>query len=169
MVRSRTKATEFSLEVLRDGKDNEKRVAIYTDSKITLDLLQNKFKRNCLIELIRNKLIALAHSKWIVHFAWVKGHAGIEGNELVDRLAKEAAVEEGPVVCDKIPRDVIVTTEKDKGLHMWEQQWMDTGKGGQLRKLFFPISEEQATTKYSNIPRVNNNTNRTWENKFILI
>jgi len=56
------------LEDLHDGQDNGKRVAIYTDSKLTLDLLQNKFKRNRLIELIRNKLIALAHSKWILHF-----------------------------------------------------------------------------------------------------
>jgi len=39
-----------------------------------------------------------------VHFGWVKGHAGIEGNELVDRLAKEAAVEDGPVVYDKISK-----------------------------------------------------------------
>jgi ribonuclease HI len=51
-----------------------------------------------LIELIRNKIIVLAHLKWTIHFGWVKGHAGIEGNELVDRLAKEAAVEDGPVV-----------------------------------------------------------------------
>jgi len=93
-----------------------------------LDLLQKKFKRNRLIELIRNKLIALAPSKWIVHFGWVKGKAGKEGNELVDSLAREAAVEEGPVVYDKKPRDVIRTREKDKGLHMWEQQWKDTGK-----------------------------------------
>ena len=49
------------LEVIQDGHDNETRVAIYTDSKITLDLLQNKFKRNPLIEFIRNKIIALAH------------------------------------------------------------------------------------------------------------
>jgi len=34
------------LEELQEGKDNEKRAAIYTDSKITLALLQNKFKRN---------------------------------------------------------------------------------------------------------------------------
>jgi len=156
------------LEELQDRQDNEKRVVIYTDSKVTLDLLQNKFKRNRLTELIRNKLIALAHSKWIVHFGWVKGHAGIEGNELVDSLAREAAVEEGPVVYDKIPRDMIRTREKDKGLHMWEQQWMDTGKGA-VTKAFFPISEEQVTSKNSNIPRVNNNTNRTWENTFILI
>ena len=60
---------------------------------------------------------------------------GIEGNEMVDRLAKEAAVEDGPVVYDKIPKEVIVTREKDNGLQMWEQQWMDTRKG-QLQKLF---------------------------------
>jgi len=44
-----------------------------------------------------------------MHFSWVKGHAEIEGNESVDRLAKEATVEDGPVVYDKVPREVIVT------------------------------------------------------------
>jgi len=47
-----------------------------------------------LIELIRNKIIALAHLKWTMNFGWVKGQAGTEGNELVDKFAKEAAVED---------------------------------------------------------------------------
>jgi ribonuclease HI len=55
--------------------------------------LQNKFKRKRLIEFIRNEIIALTYLKWTVHCGWVKGHAGKEGNELVDRLAKEAALE----------------------------------------------------------------------------
>jgi hypothetical protein len=55
-----------------------------------------------LIEIIRDKIIALKHLKWIMQFGWVKGHAGIEGNKLVDKFAKEAAVEEGPVIYDKI-------------------------------------------------------------------
>jgi ribonuclease HI len=29
-----------------------------------------------------------------VHFRWVKAHNGIQGNELVDQLAKEAAEDE---------------------------------------------------------------------------
>ena len=65
------------LEELQDGHDNDKCVAIYIDSGMTLDLLQNKFKLNRLIELIRNQIIALARLKWTVHFGWVKGHAGI--------------------------------------------------------------------------------------------
>jgi len=97
------------LEEPQDGQYNDKHVAIYSDSKITLDLLQNKFKQNHLIELIRNKITALAHLEWIMHFGRVKGHAWIEGNELVDRLAKEAAVEVGPVVYGKMPREVIIT------------------------------------------------------------
>jgi len=84
-----------------------------------------------LIELIRNKIIALAHLKWIIHFGWAEGHAGIEGNELVDRLAKGAAVEVGPVVYDRMPREVIITGEKENGLHMWQRQWTVTWKGGQ--------------------------------------
>ena len=62
-----------------------------------------------MIEVIKNKIIALTNLNWIIHFGWVNGHAGIEGDELVDTLAKEAVVEEGPVVYDKIPREVIMT------------------------------------------------------------
>ena len=69
------------LEKLQDGQDNDKRIAIYTDSKITWIYLQNKFKQNWLIEFIRNQIIAVAHLKWSMDFGWVKGHAGIEGNE----------------------------------------------------------------------------------------
>jgi len=80
-----------------------------------LDLLQNRFKWNRLIELTtrRNKIIALAHLKWIMHFGWLKGHAWIEGNELVDGLAKGAAVKRGPVLYDRMPREVIITAEKE--------------------------------------------------------
>jgi len=114
-----------------------------------------------LIELIRNRLITVGHLKWVVHLGWVKGHAGLEGNELVDRLAKEAAVEDGPVVYDKIPKKMIVTREKDHGLQMWEQQWMDTRRGA-LTKAFFPISEKEANTENTDISRINYYANRTW-------
>ena len=80
-----------------------------------------------MIELIRHQIIALAHLKWTVHFGWVKCQAGTEGNVLMDRLAKEAAVENGPVVYDKMPREVILTQQEENRLHMWQRQWTDTG------------------------------------------
>ena len=63
---------------------------------------------------------------------------------MVDRLAKEAAVEDGPVVYDKIPKEVIVTREKNHALQMWEQQWMDTRKGA-VTKAFFPSVKKRLT------------------------
>jgi len=103
----------------------------------------------------------LGHLKWIVHFGWIKGHAGIEGNELLYRLAKEAGVEDGPVVYDKIPNEVIVTREKGHGLQMWEQQWMDMRKVA-VTKAFFPISEKEANTEHTDISRDNYFGIRTW-------
>ena len=38
-------------------------------------------------------------------------------------------MEVGPVVYDKIPKEVIVTRVRAKGLQKWEQQWLDTRKG----------------------------------------
>ena len=108
--------------------DNDKPVAVCTNSKITVDLLQKEFKRNRLIEVIK-KIIALAHLKWIMHFGWVKGHAELEGNELEERLAKVAAVEDRPFTYDKMPREVILMREKENGLHMWQRQWTNTGWG----------------------------------------
>jgi ribonuclease HI len=125
------------LQELQDGQGNDKRVAIYNDSKITLDLLQNTFQWKRLIECIRNRIITLSHLKWIMHFGWVKAHAGIEGNKLVDKLAKEAAVEDGPIVYDRIPRDTITMWEKENGLRVWQHQWSNAGKGA-VTIAFFP-------------------------------
>ena len=115
----------------KPGQDGsyDKYVALYTDSKITLDLLQNQFKRNRLIEVIRNKIIELEQLRCITHFGWIKGHAGIEGNEMVDKLAKEAALKDGPIAYAKIPREVITMREKENGLNMWQKQWKNTEKG----------------------------------------
>jgi len=71
----------------------------------------------------------------------------------VDRLAKGAAVEDGPVVYDKIPKEVIVTTEKDHGLQMWEQQWMDTRKGT-VTKAFFLSVKKRLTEKIPIFPEL---------------
>ena len=72
-----------------------------------------------------------------MHFGWVKGHSGTEGNEKVDRLEKAAAVEDGPVVYDEISREAIMTRARGNGLHLWQQKWTNTGKGAVTKAFSF--------------------------------
>ena len=57
---------------------------IITDSRISLDSINNVNNHSYLIEEIRKRLSKLERSNWTVAFAWVKAHAGILGNELAD-------------------------------------------------------------------------------------
>jgi ribonuclease HI len=96
-------------------------LVIFTDSKITMDLLKNSFKHISTIESIRDEIKRLRGQNWTVHFRWVKAHNGIQGNELLDQLAKEAAEdEEGITVFRKKPKKTIVSEEKEKGLLKWQ-------------------------------------------------
>ncbi|KAJ4442355.1 hypothetical protein ANN_03941 [Periplaneta americana] len=53
---------------------------------------------------LRRKIRQLKDLNWTIHFGWVKAHIGIEGNELADRLAKEAAEDgELPMSYNKKP------------------------------------------------------------------
>ena len=86
----------MSLEELTSlSNHNTRTVAIYTDSKVTLDSVRNNFIHSPLIEEIQNKVRQLMMQNWSIHFRWVKAHNGIEGNELADKLAKEAAEDDG--------------------------------------------------------------------------
>ena len=79
----------------------------------------------------------------------------------MDRLAKEAAVEDG---LEKMPREVILTQQKEIGLHMWQRQWTNRRKWAVSRALF-PSVRNRIRQKHLFIPRVDNNDNRTWGNK----
>ena len=76
---------------------------------------------------------------------------GIEGNELVGRLTKEVAVEDGPVLYDKMPREVIIIREKENGPYMWQRQWTNREKGTST-KAFFPSARNRIRQKIPIFP-----------------
>ena len=96
---------------------NEKTVAIYTDSKVTLASLRNNLIHSHLIVEILNKIRQLMIQNWSIHFGWVMAHARVEGNELADKLAKEAAEDDDlRIVYNRKPTTTVVSELKKEGL-----------------------------------------------------
>ena len=55
-----------------------------------MDSIRSAKNHNYLVEEIRKRAVNLNKKKWRIEFKWVKAHVGIHGNEIADRLAKEA-------------------------------------------------------------------------------
>ena len=106
-----------ALKYIQKMEPEEKIVLVHTDSKITLQLLQNKKKHSKLIEEIRTKVQEIEQREWRVEFRWIKAHAGHRGNEMADQQAKEAArnknIEESYI---KIPKSVVMGEQNNKVL-----------------------------------------------------
>ena len=64
-------------------------VVFYSDSMSCLQPHEGEDTKNPLICHIMNLLWALSDKGTYVHFCWVPSHCGIEGNEIVDQLAKK--------------------------------------------------------------------------------
>ena len=127
---------------------NSRTVVIYTDSKVTLSLLKNNSIHSFVIEEIRNKVWHLTMQNWSIHFGWVKAHTGIEGNDVADKLAKEAAQDsdERNTVYDRIPTTTFATELKMEGLIKWQRQWESTEKEA-LYRSFFPMVQQRLKMK----------------------
>ena len=81
-----------STDILENSPCTE---TIIIDSRTTLDSLKKVNNHRYLIEEIRKRVSILEKDNWTIEFSWVKGHIGTHGNELADRLAKDAARNRG--------------------------------------------------------------------------
>jgi ribonuclease HI len=99
-----------AIENIHIRGSSRRTTTIYTDSRVTIQSLQN-YRNKHLIEEIRRKAIALERQDWNIKFTWIKAHDGNYGNELADSLAKEATRNK-EIIYNKIPKKPNSTTSE---------------------------------------------------------
>ena len=146
-----------ALEYIQTLKEEEKTALIHTDSRITLQLLQNQKRHTHLIELIKKITLELESLDWKIEFSWIKAHVGHEGNETADRLAKEAAGNKNiPESYNKIPK----RSTKGK-IHQAMASRMGEHHERLNNKILFPQYRRQTETANNPNPQLYNSSDWT--------
>jgi ribonuclease HI len=141
-----------ALEYTQHLKEEEKTVLVYTDSKITLQSLQNQKRHTHLIDQIRNKVLDMERHEWKVEFSWMKAHMSQRRNELADCLTKEASRSKNIEECyNRVPKSMVSSELKEQCLKQWQNEWEGNTKGA-TTKSFFPIIVDRLKLRINPTP-----------------
>jgi len=84
---------------------------------------------------------------WKIQFCWVKAHVRIQGNELANTLAKEAATNADITECYKnVPKSVVISELGEISIEKWQREWDQTTRGA-ITKEYFPVVAEKLKMK----------------------
>jgi hypothetical protein len=127
---------------------------MYTDSRVSLDLLHNPNGHTFLVEEIRKKVTSLERSEWRITFSWVRAHAGTYGNETADRLAKEAAQGEGmKLEFTRILKSTLYREAEEEARKKWQNKWETSDKAA-ATKQYFPTVQNRLRSKIKLTPKL---------------
>jgi len=110
--------------------------AINVDSKAALFAIANKHTTHPLAVAIRMKAIKQRNSTSIT-FRWVKGHAGLKGNERADYLAKTVVRYKNSIAYDEIPINQGKQILEDHYTKIWNAIYVNSTNASHT-KLYIP-------------------------------
>lgn len=129
-------AIREALEYLEDNEYAFVECSLHTDSRSALLALQGMHKPTELQIDVWRRIRRLS-DRIRLSFHWVKSHAGTEGNERADQLAKEAAEADVGAAYDAVPRALLKRRLREHTLGQWEARWREAETGRRTAQ-FFP-------------------------------
>jgi ribonuclease HI len=131
--------TQFrSIELLKILSDSQQSIGI-----LTLNWKSQSYFN--VIKEIKAKLETLQQSGMRIELEWTPGHAEVQGNEIADRLAKEAAKEaqeQDTAVQTMVTKQDIITASRNSISEKWQHQWENSDRGRSYFKYHPNISEK---------------------------
>jgi len=101
----------------------------------------------------------MGKTNWTIEFCWVKAHVGIQGNELADTLAKEAATNADLIESyKKVPKNVMMSELSEISVETWQREWDLTTKG-EITKEYFPVVADRMSMNINITPNLTNHNN----------
>ena len=140
------------MEYTQHLNEEVKTALIYTDSRISLQLLQTHKRNTHIIDQIKNKVLDMERHEWKVEFNWVEAHAGQRGNGLAVRVAKGATSSGDIEQCySRITKSAVTKELREQSLILWQHEWHTATKGA-TTKPFFPNTENRLQLRINPIP-----------------
>ncbi|XP_026327877.1 uncharacterized protein LOC113236103 [Hyposmocoma kahamanoa] len=119
-------------------KNNASTYGIYSDSTASLQTITNLASLHPLAVKTRKNLKTASQQNKVVAMYWIKAHAGLEGNERADYLAKEAALNtKKKPDYDLCPVSFAKRILRMESLCEWNKRY-GSGETAGTTKIFFP-------------------------------
>ncbi|RVE51585.1 hypothetical protein evm_003717 [Chilo suppressalis] len=120
---------------------NHAEVSVFTDSLSALKAIQDRSNTDPLVNSIHHSLYRLQEKETNIRFTWIKAHVGIEGNELADAAAKEAAAKKTAALMNVFPLSHTKRYLKERTLSAWQEDYETAPQGAVTKSFFQTIAE----------------------------
>ncbi|VDI25109.1 Hypothetical predicted protein, partial [Mytilus galloprovincialis] len=149
-------------------------VKIFSDSQTAIGILTLNWKiennRSTSHEIISLIKCIQKHHGIRINFDWTPGHADVRGNEIADKLAKEAAKEANQIQKEAhitVTKQDIKTAARILVNKKWQHRWDNTASLASLSAISFPAKLNSYSTKIPIRNKIDEWKNKETVDKFI--
>ena len=119
-----------ALQYIQNYTNNNKKFIILTDSLSSLQTLQNlnpKTLTKLLLDILETQ-DTLTKAGYHIKFIWIPSHVGIPGNEIADKLAKQATLLDSINLQPTYTLQEIYKEIDNKSLENWQKHYNETNE-----------------------------------------